>query len=519
MSIREIENRLWSAADQLWANTGLRPSQFSTPVLGLIFLRYAEKRFVDMQAALKKGGIDPKKADKYDYQERGVLYLPNQALFSHLLKLPEGENLGRAVNEAMAAVESENEELKGVLPRNYTALPNATLVELLRLLAPLDLEGDAFGKIYEYFLGAFALTEGQKGGVFYTPTSIVRLIVEIIEPFHGRIFDPACGSGGMFVQSADFVREHKRDAISEITIFGTEKDAETVKLAKMNLAVHGLSGDIRESNTYHEDPHKSVGRFDFVMANPPFNVNGVDKERFKKDQRFPLGLPGVDNANYLWIQIFYSALNEKGRAGFVMANSASDARSSEQEIRKKLIQAKAADVVVLVGPNMFYTVTLPCTLWFLDKGKAKTKRADAVLFIDARHIFRQISRAQRKLSPKQIEYLANIVRLYRGEDPEFAAGDDADHPGPEPALKESFPKLKYQDIPGLCKVATIKEIEAQGWSLNPGRYVGVAASAAESDEDFLAQVETLNEELEALNLQARELEQTISRNIAEILDA
>jgi type I restriction enzyme M protein len=265
MTIREIENRLWSAADQLWANTGLRPSQFSTPVLGLIFLRYAEKRFVDTQAVLKKEGIDPKKVDKYDYQERGVLYLPKKALFSYLLALPEGENLGRVVNEAMAAVESENEELKGVLPRNYTALPNATLVELLRLLAPLDLEGDAFGKIYEYFLGAFAMTEGQKGGVFYTPTSIVRLIVEIIEPFHGRIFDPACGSGGMFVQSADFVREHKRDAISEISIFGAEKDAETVKLAKMNLAVHGLSGDIRESNTYYEDPHKSVGRFDFVM--------------------------------------------------------------------------------------------------------------------------------------------------------------------------------------------------------------------------------------------------------------
>ncbi len=519
MTIREIENRLWSAADHLWANTGLRPSQFSTPVLGLIFLRYAEKRFVDMHAALKKEGIDPKKADKYDYQEKGVLYLPKRALFSHLLALPEGENLGRAVNEAVAAVESENEELKGVLPRNYTSLPNATLVELLRLLAPLDLEGDAFGKIYEYFLGAFAMTEGQKGGVFYTPTSIVRLIVEIIEPFHGRIFDPACGSGGMFVQSADFVREHKRDAFSEITIYGTEKDAETVKLAKMNLAVHGLSGDIRESNTYYEDPHKSVGRFDFVMANPPFNVNGVDKERLKKDQRFPLGLPATDNANYLWIQTFYSTLNEKGRAGFVMANSASDARSSEQEIRKKLIEGNAVDVVVSVGANMFYTVTLPCTLWFLDKGKAKTKRADTVLFLDARHIYRQISRAQRKFSPKQIEYLANIVRLYRGEEPEFAAGDDADYPGQEPALKESFPKFKYQDVPGLCKMATIKDIAAQGWSLNPGRYVGVAPGAAVSDEDFKAQVEALNEELEALNAQAHELEERIAGNVAEILEA
>jgi type I restriction enzyme M protein len=419
----------------------------------------------------------------------------------------------------MAAIEAENEELKGILPRSYTALPNATLVELLRLLAPLDIEGDAFGKIYEYFLGEFALAEGQKGGVFYTPTSIVRLIVEIIEPFHGRIFDPACGSGGMFVQSADFVRQHKKNATSEISVFGTEKDAETVKLAKMNLAVHGLSGDIREANTYYEDPHKSVGRFDFVMANPPFNVNGVDKERLKKDRRFPLGLPATDNANYLWIQTFYSALSEKGRAGFVMANYAADARSSEQEIRKRLIDTKAVDVVVSVGPNMFYTVTLPCMLWFLDRGKSKTKRRDTVLFVDARHIFRQISRAQRKFSPKQIEYLANIVRLYRGEDPEFIAGDDVDYPGPEPILKQAFPKLRYKDIAGLCKVTSIKDIEAQGWSLNPGRYVGVAPGTTVSDEDFKAQVEGLNEELEALNAQARKLEEAVANNVAVILES
>lgn len=518
MTIQEVEGRLWKAADQLWANTGLRPSQFSTPVLGLIFLRYAEKRFVDTQEALKKEGVNLKKADKYDYQEKGVLFLPEKARFSSLLALPEGENLGRAVNDAMAAIEAENEELKAVLPRSYTALPNATLVELLRLLAPLDLEGDAFGKIYEYFLGEFALAEGQRGGVFYTPTSIVRLIVEIIEPFHGRIFDPACGSGGMFVQSADFVRQHKKNATSELTVFGTEKDSDTVKLAKMNLAVHGLSGDIREANTYYEDPHKAPGRFDFVMANPPFNVNGVDKERLKTDKRFPLGLPASDNANYLWIQLFYSSLSATGRAGFVMANSAADARSSEQEIRKKLIESKAVDVVVAVGPNMFYTVTLPCTLWFLDKGKAKSKHADTVLFLDARHIFRQISRSQRKFAPKQIEYLANIVRLYRGEQPELVALGDEEYSGGEPDLKETFPKLKYQDVAGLCKVASVKEIEAQGWSLNPGRYVGVKPGEDVSDEDFKAQVEALNEELEVLNAQAHDLEQTIARNVADVLD-
>lgn len=518
MTIKEVEARLWNTADQLWANTGLRPSQFATPVLGLIFLRFAEKRFVDTQAELKKEGVAPAEADKYDYQEKGVLYLPEHARFSRLLALPEGENISRAVNDAMSAIELENEELKGILPRNYTALPNQTLVEILRLLAPLNLEGDAFGQIYEYFLGEFALAEGQKGGVFYTPTPLVKLMVEVIEPYHGRIFDPACGSGGMFVQSANFVKRHKKNVASEITVFGTEKDKETVKLAKMNLAVHGLSGDIRESNTYYEDPHKSFGRFDFVMANPPFNVSGVNLERIKTDKRFPLGLPSTNNANYLWIQLFYSSLNDSGRGGFVMANSASDARGSEQEIRRKLIEDRAVDVIIAVGSNMFYTVTLPCTLWFLDKGKKAADRADTVLFLDARHLYRQISKAQRKWSQKQIEYLANIVRLYRDEELDFIAGDDEEHPGPEPDLKETFPDLAYRDVLGLCKVATIEEIKAQGWSLNPGRYVGVATGVSVSDEDFKEQFEALNEELEVLNVQARELEEKIARNATEILE-
>ena len=519
MTIQEVESRLWTAANQLWANTGLRPSQFSTPVLGLIFLRYAEKRFVDTAADLKKEGVDPRKTDKYDYQEKGVLYLPEKARFSYLLTLPESENLGKRINEAMAAIENENEELKGVLPRNYTALPNATLIELLRLLGPLDLEGDAFGQIYEFFLGEFALAEGQKGGVFYTPTSIVKLIVEIIEPYHGRIFDPACGSGGMFVQSAEFVRRHKKNVASELTVFGTEKDGETVKLAKMNLAVHGLSGDIRESNTYYEDPHKALGRFDFVMANPPFNVSGVDKERLKTDKRFPFALPTTDNANYLWIQLFYSSLSKNGRAGFVMANSAADARGAEQDIRRKLLEENGVDVVVAVGSNMFYTVTLPCTLWFLNRGKIGASGENTVLFLDARHLYRQISRSQRKFSPKQIEFLANVVRIYRGEQPEFVAANDEEYPGTEPNLKKTFPGLKYCDVPGLCKAATLKEIAEQGWSTNPGRYVGVAPGEEVSDEDFKEQFETLNEELELLNTQARELEQTIARNVPEILEA
>lgn len=505
-----VENRLWATADQLWANTGLKPSEFSTPVLGLIFLRYADKRFTDVQAVLTAKGLTPDDLEPFEYQAEGVLYLPDEARFSHLLTLTEGDNLGKAINNAMALVEAHNEDLKGVLPRSFNKLPNPTLVELLRLLAPLELEGDAFGKVYEYFLGNFAMKEGQKGGVFYTPTSIVRLIVEIIQPYHGRIFDPACGSGGMFVQSAEFVRRHHKNAISELTVFGTEKASDTVKLAKMNLAVHGLSGKIVEANSFYEDPHKSVERFDFVMANPPFNVSGVDKDRLKDDPRLPLGLPSTDNANYLWIQYFASALNAKGRAGFVMANSAGDARGSELEIRKKLIQSGAVDVIVSIGSNFFYTVTLPCTLWFLDMGKARDeKRCEQVLFLDARAIFRQVTRAVRDFTDEQVEYLANIVRLYRGEKPELDAGSKV-------SLKDMFPKMRYADVAGLCKVATLEEIEAQRWSLNPGRYVGVGERAAD-EFDFAQRLEELNEELESLNSEARILEGGIALGVAKIL--
>ncbi len=425
------------------------------PVLGLIFLRYADHKFTQAEKELVGKSSGRRTIGKTDYQARGVLYLPEKARFQNLLKLPEGVDIGKAINSAMRAIEEENVSLKDVLPKTYNRLDNPTLIELLKLMAsiPMDIEGDAFGKIYEYFLGAFAMSEGQKGGEFYTPTSIVKLIVEIIEPFHGRILDPACGSGGMFVQSARFVENHQGKPNAEISICGQERVAETVRLCRMNLAVHGLEGDIRQGNTYYEDLHNGVGRFDFVMANPPFNVDRVDKERLKNDKaRFPFGMPKIDNANYLWIQIFTSALNATGRAGFVMANSASDARGSELEIRKQLIQSGVVDVMVAVGSNFFYTVTLPCTLWFLDKGKANTTRNDRVLFIDARHIYRQIDRAHREFTPDQIEFLANIVRLYRGEEPETVNDSKS-------LLKEHFPKGTYADVPGLCKVATVKEIE------------------------------------------------------------
>ncbi len=285
-------------------------------------------------------------------------------------------------------------------------------------------------------------------------------------------------------------------------------------LAKMNLAVHGLGGDIRQGNTYYEDLHASTaggGKFDFVMANPPFNVDRVDKDRLKDDPRFPYGLPRVDNANYLWIQIFYSALSKTGRAGFVMANSASDARGSELEIRKRLIQDQTVDVMVAVGSNFFYTVTLPCTLWFLNRGKKDTERADRVLFIDARDIYQQVDRAHREFTPEQVEFLGNIARLYRGKKPE-------DLHGSAEVMAEKFPDGIYRDIPGLCRVATIQEIEAQGWSLNPGRYVGVA-DRKEDDFDFYDRLEALNEELEALNAEARELEGRIADNVLKLLES
>jgi len=507
----EVEKRLWEAADELRANSKLKSSEYSVPVLGLIFLRYADQMFTEAEKKLTAGGSGRRKIGKTDYQAQGVLFIPEKARFATLLNLPEGSDIGKAINEAMKAIEAENEDLKDVLPKTYNALEKGLLVSLLKNFSAIPMtEGDAFGKIYEYFLGKFAMAEGQKGGEFFTPISIVKLIVEIIEPYHGRILDPASGSGGMFVQSAAFVAHHKKN-VNEISIYGQEKVAETIRICKMNLAVHGLSGDIRQSNTYYEDPHRSVGKFDFVMANPPFNVDKVDKERIKNDPRYPFELPKADNANYLWIQIFYSKLSATGRAGFVMANSAGDARGSELEIRKKLLQSQAVDVVVSIGPNFFYTVTLPCTLWFFDRGKTKTKRKDKVLFIDARRIFRQIDKAHREFTAEQVEFISNIVRLYREEDVETEAGSAK-------LMKASFPNGRYVDVLGTCNATTLDEIEARGWSLNPGRYVGVVPGEMVSDEDFKERLESMNEELETLNVQARDLEQTIARNVAELLE-
>ena len=491
----ELQNKLWEAADQLRANSGLKASEYASPVLGLIFLRYADERFAQAAEAVGSGSAR-RRIGPEDYQAEGALYLPEESRFETLLNLPEDADIGKAINQAMGGIEVYNPDLQGVLPKDYSRIPDDILGELLRVLRPLPgaIEGDGFGLIYEYFLGQFAFSEGSKGGEFFTPTSIVRLIVEILGPFHGKIYDPACGSGGMFVQSAHFVERHRRDPSQELSIYGQEKTGDTVRLAKMNLAVHGLAGDIREGNTYYEDLHDSFGQFDFVMANPPFNVNKIDKSKLEDDPRFQFGLPKPDNGNYLWIQTFYSALNSTGRAGFVMANSASDARGSELEIRRKLIEDRSVDVIIAVGTNMFYTVTLPVTLWFLDRGKRYTDQADQVLFIDAREVYNQIDRAHRDWTPQQIEFLANIVRLWRGEEPELDAGSEA-------LVSERFPDGSYADVAGLCALATLEQIEGQGLSLNPGRYVGTQDRSVD-DYEFVTRLESLAEEFESISVEA-----------------
>ena len=514
-----IETRLWAMADELRANSRLRASEYSTPVLGLIFLRYADDKFTqaekeeEIRATEATGRRRRNEASRIAaLQARGVFYVPENARFQYLLNLPESEDIGRAINDAMRAIEEANSGLDSVLPKTYNRFEKRVLFELLRIMSQIsmDIEGDAFGRIYEYFLGNFAMAEGARGGEFFTPTSLVKLIVEILQPFEGRILDPACGSGGMFVQSAEFIHNHRANGNGEISINGMERVAETIRLCKMNLAVHGLEGDIRQTNSYYEDPHRCVGEFEFVMANPPFNVDRVDRERLKDDSRFPFGMPRVDNANYLWIQLFYSALNVSGRAGFVMANSATDSRASELEIRRRIIESCAVDVMVSVSSNFFYTVTLPCTLWFFDKSKVGSERGDKVLFIDARHIYQQVDRAHREFTPQQIELLSNIARLYRGEPPENQHSSVG-------LMEESFPDGEYVDVPGLCKVASVADIEAQGWSLNPGRYVGVAERAVDTF-DFAERLGELNEELESLNAEAPQLEAQITKNVAMILE-
>jgi type I restriction enzyme M protein len=523
----QLQEKLWASAQQLRANSSLKLNEISEPILGLIFLKFADLQFQKAKTSLEleraniiretsTSRVRPVSED--EFKAKGVLYVPESASYSHLMTLPENTNIGNALNEAMRLLEHHNKDLAGVLPQNYTSLvKKATendelLITLLKSFnqIPDDISGDAFGGIYEYFLGQFALAEGQNGGEFFTAQSIVKLLVEVLEPYQGRIFDPACGSGGMFVQSANFVKKHKEygtQVMDKITIYGQEKTSSTVNIAKMNLAIHGLSGKIVQANTYYEDPFESVGKFDFVLANPPFNVSGVDKsgqvvidpKKLEGDNRFSFGLPltqkgDITNANYLWAQAFANSLNDKGRAGFVMANSASDASHAEKKIRQKLIEANLVDIMIAVGSNMFLNVTLSCTLWFFDKGKLHTPRKDKVLFINAQNIYTPVDRAHNTWTDAQIYQITQIVRKYREED---GAGT-------------------YEDIKGLCKVATLDEIAKNDYSLNPGRYVEVEEKEND-DTDFEQRMKELMTEFTTLTTEAHALEAKIMEDWKKII--
>lgn len=524
---KQLHERLWSAAVQLRANGSMKLNEISEPILGLIFLKFADVRFKRTQASIvadrssvKYSGSGHRQAPitADTYKAKGVLYLPEIASYSYLMSLPESKNIGKAINEAMKEIEAKNTDLAGVLPQDYTSLhkiPGENSKILITLLKnfnqiPDDIEGDAFGEIYEYFLGEFARAEGAKGGEFFTPQSIVKLLVEIIEPYHGRILDPACGSGGMFVQSANFVKSHsekKSQVMNEVALYGQEKGSSNIRTAKMNLAIHGLSGKIAEVNSFYTDAFNSVGTFDFVLANPPFNVKGKDKNKqividpakIKGDPRYYLGLPitgkgEISNANYLWMQMFMSALNPQGRAGFVMANSASDAGNAEKEIRKKMIEAGMVDCIVSVGTNMFMNATLSCTLWFFDKRKSNTERKNKILFINAQDIFTPIDRAHSEWTEEQIQEISDIVRRYREEDGE----------------------KKYKDIKGRCKAVTLGEVRANDYSLNPGRYVEIIEKEM-SDVDFDARMKEFAGEFISLTGEAHKLEKKITDDWKNIL--
>lgn len=432
--LRKLEAELWRAADQLRANSKLTASEYSMPVLGLIFLRHAYNRFQKVKIEVEKDlPVHPQRGrrpvTKKDFEERNAMFLPEKSQFDYLVSLPESADTGEAIDNAMKLIEDEYENLKGVLPKNFSIFSKDLLRELLRIFNKEVLqkaEGDLFGKIYEYFLNKFAMTGAQEGGEFFTPMSLVQTIVNVIEPDHGIVFDPACGSAGMFVQTGYFIESEGLKPAEKVTFYGQEKAELNTKLAKMNLTVHGLEGKIFEGNTFYEDKHSLVGGADFVMANPPFNVDGVDKAKdaVKKDPRLILdgkvNLPKNDNANYLWIQYFYNYLKPTGRAGFVMASSASDAGHSEKDIREKLVKTGAVDVMMAIGNNFFYTRSLPCTLWFFDRSKENdSTKSDKVLMLDARKIYRKVTSKVNDFSPEQLQNLICIVNLYRGNAQKF----------------------------------------------------------------------------------------------------
>lgn len=602
INIRKLESELWESADLLRAGSKLTSNQYCMPVLGLIFLRYAYSRFKLVEAEILKnrpvrgGRVLPVEAS--DFASRSALFLPREAQYACLVELPEnipaagltnwrGEvmnSLGEVVNNAMELVEQQSEQLSGVLPKDYTMFSDELLAELLRIFNNSALDevgGDIVGRIYEYFLNKFAKNIAQDDGVFFTPKSLVKMIVNVLEPTQGILLDPACGSGGMFVQTGDFVEHAGMRANNTMTFYGQEKVEYNAQLCLMNLAVHGLTGVVKsgdEANTFYHDAHNLAGCCDYVMANPPFNVDKVKSESAQSAGRLPFGLPSVNknkevgNANYLWISYFYAYLNEQGRAGFVMASSATDSQGKDKDIREQLVKTGHVDVMVSVGNNFFYTKSLPCSLWFFDKGKKEELR-DKVLFIDARNYYTVVDRTLNEWSEWQLKNLNAIVWLYRGEVDKYQALVDEyaetlasrdflavlakleekktqlnaqakeeiaqaarkEKKMIEAAYAESIDSLeeliqtakeslwltekfgegKYADIPGLCKVATLEEIEAKGYSLTPGAYVGVAPTE-DDGVDFHQRMTEIHQELRSLQEESNRLMESISKNWEEM---
>ncbi len=619
-NIRNLESELWESADLLRSGSKLTSNQYCMPVLGLIFLRYAYSRFKKVEAEILRNrpsrGGKTLPVEASDFSEKNALFLPKEAQYSYLVELPENiaaaglrnrdghpmNSLGEVVNNAMRLVEDQSQQLAGVLPKSYTDFSDGLLAELLRIFnnSALDTVGDdIIGRIYEYFLNKFAKNIASDDGVFFTPKSLVRMIVNVIEPQNGELLDPACGSGGMFIQSGDFVNASGKHAGSVMTFYGQEKVEYNAQLCLMNMAVHGLTGIIKsgdEANTFYHDAHNLEGRCNYVMANPPFNVDKVKAESCESAGRLPFGLPSVNknkevgNANYLWISYFYSYLNEHGRAGFVMASSATDSQGKDRDIRRQLIETGHVDVMISVGNNFFYTKSLPCSLWFFDKDKAESIR-DKVLFIDARNYYTVVDRTLNEWSEWQLKNLSAIVWLHRGEKEKYTALLDEyrGHLRREAellrdnlaeieeavskksfadiaaALRETLSTLRqsaknevesagkrekktvqikydyligqveemlttareahwlhekfgdgvYTDVPGLCRAATITDIEDKGWSLTPGAYVGVAP-VEDDGVDFAERMAEIHRELLSLQAESNELMETISRNMKEM---
>ena len=598
-NIKKLEAELWESADLLRQGSKLTSSQYCMPVLALLFLRYAYSRFKMVEAEIlqnrpsRGGRVMP--VEPSDFAAKSALYLPREAQYDYLVNLPENiadaglktkdgqdiNSLGEAVNYAMQLVESQSEQLTGILPKSYTMFADDLLSDLLRIFNNKTIDevgGDVIGRIYEYFLSKFAKAVASDDGVFFTPKSLVKMLVNVLEPTSGIMLDPACGSGGMFVQTGDFVNHAGLNANTQMTFYGQEKVEYNAQLCLMNMAVHGLNGKIvsgDEANSFYHDAYNLEGKCDYVMANPPFNVDKVKSESAWAAGRLPFGLPGVNakskeigNANYLWISYFYAYLNDHGRAGFVMASSATDSANKDRDIREKLVRTGDVDVMVSVGNNFFYTLSLPCSLWFFDKNKRAENR-DKVLFIDARNYYTVVDRTLNEWTEWQLRNLQAIVHLYRGETEKYQAllndyrqvlGDttvasaqaaldkqkaeakeaianasrkdkkriETEMKTIEEALEdtletarqyewltEKFGEGEYKDVLGLCKIATIQEIEEKNYSLTPGAYVGVA-EVEDDGVDFHERMNEIHAELKRLNDEANVLMDEILKGWEEL---